>query len=38
MVHIVIVSIDCHVLFGIDDEFVVNELFSKFCLFEVDDT
>jgi hypothetical protein len=50
MVHIVIVSVDCHVflgtinvidyhvLLGIDDEFVVNKLFSKFRLFEVDDT
>jgi hypothetical protein len=30
MVHIVIVSIDFHVLLGIDDEFVVNELFPSF--------
>jgi hypothetical protein len=38
MVDIVIVLVDCHVLLGIDNEFVVNELFSKSCLFEVDDT
>ncbi len=50
MVHIVIVLIDYHVilainnvvgyhvLLDIDDEFVVNEVFSKSCLFEVNDT
>jgi hypothetical protein len=50
MVHIVIVLVDYHVLlatinvvdyhvlFDIEDEFVVNEVFSKSRLFEVNDT
>ncbi len=50
MVHIVIVLVDYHlllvtinvveyhVLLDIDDEFVINEVFSKSCLFEVNDT